>query len=96
MRSVELDGGQLFRQRPLDVFGDRSEHGDGILALLEAYDLEIAGGELDGVVSVDEVDDRAGDRDVRLLDELRRRRRGAPRRREEVVQVVHVDGGVER
>lgn len=67
MRVVQLHGGFLLRQRPLYLVSDSGEDGDDVVALDEAYDREIAGGELDTVVLVDKVDNGAGDFDEDLF-----------------------------
>ena len=76
MRVVEFHGGGVLRERPLDLVGDARVHGDGVVALPETDHGEVAACELDAVVLVDEVEDRAGDPEEDFLGGLRRRRGG--------------------
>lgn len=63
MRVVELDGGFVLGERPLDLVGNASVDGDDVLALAETNDGEVAARELDAVFTVNEVEDGAGDLD---------------------------------
>lgn len=70
MTLIELDGGQVLGQGPLDLVVDSGEHGDDVLALAEEDNGEIAARELDAVVLVDQVEDGAGDGEDDLFDGL--------------------------
>lgn len=76
MTLIELDGGQVLGQGPLDLVVDSGEHGDDVLALAEEDHGEIAARELDAVVLVDQVEDGARDGEDDLFDGLRRGRGG--------------------
>lgn len=76
MTLIELDGGQVLGQGPMDLVVDPGEHGDDVLALAEEDNGEIAARELDAVVLVDQVEDGAGDGEDDLFDGLRRGRGG--------------------
>lgn len=81
----------------MDLVGDARVHGDGVLPLPETDHGEVAGRELDAVVFVDEVEDRARDAQEDLLRGLRRRGGGTGGGvlGEEIInKVVEVDGRV--
>lgn len=71
MRVIEFDGGFVSGQWPLDLVGDTSVDGEGVVALAETDDGEVAGSELDAVFFVDEVKDGAGDLDENFFDGFR-------------------------
>lgn len=97
MRVIDLDSGLVLRQGPLDLVSDSRIDGNKALALAKADDGEVAAGELDAAVLVDEVEDGAGDLDEDLFGGDRRRG-GAGVVREEVFDEVAdlVDFGIER
>lgn len=83
---IELDSGLIEGEGPLDEsVADAGEDGEGVVALAEAGEGEVAGGEFDAAVGVDEVEERAGDADEGFLD---------GRREESLLVVVVVVGGV--
>lgn len=67
MGVVDFDGGLVLGEWPLDLVGDAGVDGDGVVALVETCDGEVAGSELDAVFSVDEVEDGAGDLEENLF-----------------------------
>jgi len=77
VRIIDFHGGGVLRERPLDLVGDARVHGDGVVALPEADHGEVAARELDAVVLVDEVEDRAGDPEEGLLGGLQWRGGGS-------------------
>lgn len=105
MRLVELNGGLVLGQRPLDFLPDAREHRDDVLTLAEADDGELAGGQFDAPLLVDEVDYGAGDSDEDFLGGFEcggRLRLGVVRvlwvfvvREEILSEVFHVDGWVD-
>ncbi|KAK4425925.1 hypothetical protein Salat_1786500 [Sesamum alatum] len=79
---------------------NHGKRGEGVKPLEKAEYLKISDGELDGVVLVDEVEDGALDCDEGLLNRLMGTRLGTTSSSfivvgEKVLQVFHVDGGVE-
>jgi len=67
VRIVDFHGDGVLRERPLDLVDDVRVHGDNIVALPEADHGEVAARQLNAVVLVDEVEDRAGDPEEGLL-----------------------------
>ena len=75
MGVIKLDGGDVLGEGPLDdvAAADAGEDSDGVVALVEAGNGEVAGTDLDAALVVDEVGDGAGDGDeniFRLFDRI--------------------------
>ncbi|CAA2983801.1 Hypothetical predicted protein [Olea europaea subsp. europaea] len=67
MGLVKLDSSKVFRQGPLGLIGDKRKGSDGVIPLAKEDDLEFAGGELDGLMLVNQMEDCTGDCEVSLL-----------------------------